>query len=147
MFPFKIKQLADFLALADPAKKVIINNKKETGGLIMPFINVKTNVPVSWQKEEALKAAFGKAIACIPGKSESWLMVGFEPECHLWFKGSSEPAAMVQISVFGSSTKDAYSKLTGLICDGLSSELGVPKDRIFVSYAETSNWGWNGSNF
>jgi len=113
----------------------------------MPFINVKTNVSISPQKEEALKAAFGKAIACIPGKSESWLMVGFEPDSRLWFKGSSEPAAMVQISVFGSSSKDAYGKLTGSVSDSLNAELGVKKDRIFVGYAETPHWGWNGSNF
>jgi len=113
----------------------------------MPFINVKTNVPIPPQTEEKLKAAFGQAIAAIPGKSESWLMVGFEPDSRLWFRGSDEPAAMVQISVFGSSSKDAYGKLTGSVCDSLNAELGLKKDRIFVSYAETSNWGWNGSNF
>jgi len=113
----------------------------------MPFINVKTNVPIPPQKEESLKAAFGKAITHVPGKTESWLMVGFEPECHLWFKGTSDPAAMVEISVFGSNAKDAYSKLTGSICDSLNEELGLKKDRIFVSYSETDKWGWNGNNF
>jgi phenylpyruvate tautomerase PptA (4-oxalocrotonate tautomerase family) len=113
----------------------------------MPFINVKTNVSISPQKEESLKAAFGKAITCVPGKSENWLMVGFEPDCRLWFKGSSEPVAMVEVSVFGSSSADAYSKLTSSVSESLCAELGLKKDRIFVRYAETPHWGWNGSNF
>ena len=113
----------------------------------MPFINVKTNVPIPAQREESLKADFGKAISTVPGKTESWLMVGFEPEYHLWFKGSNDPAAMVEISVFGSNPKDAYSKLTAAICDSLSETLGLKKERIFVSYSETDKWGWNGNNF
>lgn len=51
----------------------------------MPFINVKTNIPVSENAQEALKTRLGQAIEAIPGKSEAWLMVGVEPECALWF--------------------------------------------------------------
>lgn len=46
----------------------------------MPFINVKTNAAVPYEKETAIKSALGQAITAIPGKSESWLMVGIEPE-------------------------------------------------------------------
>ena len=42
----------------------------------MPFINVKTNIPVSENAQEALKTRLGQAIEAIPGKSEAWLMVG-----------------------------------------------------------------------
>ena len=45
----------------------------------MPFINVKTNIPVSENAQEALKTRLGQAIEAIPGKSEAWLMVGVEP--------------------------------------------------------------------
>ena len=53
--------------------------------IFMPFINVKTNIPVSENAQEALKTRLGQAIEAIPGKSEAWLMVGVEPECALWF--------------------------------------------------------------
>ena len=42
----------------------------------MPFINVKTNVPVGSDKEKAIKSALGRDITALPGKTENWLMVG-----------------------------------------------------------------------
>jgi len=73
----------------------------------MPFINIKTNAAVSADKEESIKTAMGQAITAIPGKSESWLMVGIEPEYKLWFKGTSDPAAMVQVSIYGTADRSA----------------------------------------
>ena len=43
----------------------------------MPFIELKTSVSISKEKEAELKSAFGEAIAIIPGKSEQWLMLNF----------------------------------------------------------------------
>ena len=45
---------------------------------IMPFINSKVSVPLTDSEKETLKGKLGQAISLIPGKSESWLMVGFE---------------------------------------------------------------------
>ena len=45
----------------------------------MPFINTKTNLPLSKEAETALKTSFGEAIGLI-GKSEPWLMVQFEAD-------------------------------------------------------------------
>ena len=81
----------------------------------MPFIDVKTNVAVSDEKKEQLKSALGLAITAIPGKSESWLMVGVEPEYNLWFKGNSAPAAMVQVQIFGGASDNALTTLTSHI--------------------------------
>ena len=44
----------------------------------MPFINSKVSVPLTDSEKETLKGKLGQAISLIPGKSESWLMVGFE---------------------------------------------------------------------
>lgn len=113
----------------------------------MPFINVMTNTAVSKEKEIAVKSALGNAITVIPGKSESWLMIGINPEYTLYFKGDDAPAAMVEVSVFGAADSTAYNKLTAQICSILSSELGIDSARIYVRYTETDNWGWNGGNF
>ena len=121
------------------------NNIK--GGFFMPFINVKTNVSVTEDRAETIKTQFGKAITAIPGKSESWLMVGIEPNSMLWFRGTSEEAAMVEVSLFGGASHNAYSVLTSYITKIVSEQLGIPADRIYVKYSETANWGWNGSNF
>ena len=113
----------------------------------MPFINIKTNAAVSADKEENIKTAMGQAITAIPGKSESWLMVGIEPEYKLWFKGTSDPAAMVQVSIYGTADRSAKNKLTGKISEIIGNELGISPSRIYVSYTDIPDWGWNGANF
>ncbi len=113
----------------------------------MPFINVKTNAAVNDDKKVSIKSALGAAISAIPGKSEGWLMVGIEPEYDLYFKGTDEPAAMVNVSIYGSASSAAKTDLTGRITDIISSELAISPSRIYVCYAETPDWGWNGSNF
>lgn len=113
----------------------------------MPFINVKTNAQISKDKETAIKTALGSAITAIPGKSESWLMVGIEPEHILYFKGDDAPAAMVEVSVYGQANSDAFNSLTGKICEILNEQLSIDPSRIYVKYSATADWGWNGSNF
>ena len=112
----------------------------------MPFINVKTNVSVTKEKMDAIKSQLGQAITAIPGKSESWLMVGIEPDYTLYFQGSDAPAAMVEVQLYGNAGSGADT-LTGKICNILNTELSIPANRTYVSYFGTQNWGWNGGNF
>lgn len=113
----------------------------------MPCIQTKVNVKISEQKEKALKCRFGKAIEILPGKSESWLMLTFEDECRLYFKGETEPGAFVEVKIYGKANDDAYNKLTAAITKILNEELNISPDRIYIKYEETSHWGWNGGNF
>ena len=113
----------------------------------MPFINVKTNQTVSAAQTEQIKTQLGQAITAIPGKSEGWLMVCVEGEKQLFFRGTPEPAAMVAVSIYGSASSNALGTLTSHITGILGDALGIPSDRIYVSYAATDDWGWNGSNF
>ena len=52
----------------------------------MPFINSKISVTITNEQEQEIKSRLGQVIQTIPGKSESWLMVGFEPEYRLYFR-------------------------------------------------------------
>lgn len=114
----------------------------------MPFINSKVSVAMSAEKKESVKAKLGKAISIIPGKSESWLMVGFEDNYDLYFKGNQNaPTAFVEVKVFGKASPSTFDELTGEICSIYNDELGIPMDRIYVKYEEVANWGWNGGNF
>lgn len=113
----------------------------------MPFINVKTNVSVTPDIANDIKTKLGLAITAIPGKSEGWLMVGIEPDYLLWFRGTNEPAAMVEVSIYGGASHNAKSTLTSHITGLLTDELGISSDRIYIKYFETESWGWNGSNF
>ena len=113
----------------------------------MPYINTKTNIEIPSDKGENIKSRLGKAAAII-GKSEAYLMVNMEDNCRLYFGGDKkEPAAFVEIRLFGKSTKDAYAKMTKAVCDIVSEELGISGNRIYVQYEEVPNWGFNGRNF
>ena len=75
----------------------------------MPFINSKISTSLTEAQETEIKTRLGQAIQTIPGKSESWLMVGFEPDYKLYFRGSnSEPMAMVEVSVYGNENPSAF---------------------------------------
>ena len=93
----------------------------------MPFMQLKTNVAVTEQQETLLKTSFGSAITAIPG--------------------SDAPAAMVEVSIFGSASDAAYADLTARICKIVAETLHIDASRIYVKYAEIEHWGWNGSNF
>lgn len=89
----------------------------------------------------------GKAIALIPGKSESWLMLSFEDNCRLYFKGKNDqPTAFVEVKLFGKASGEAYNKMTAAITDILKQQLNIQPDHIYVKYEETAHWGWNGNN-
>lgn len=113
----------------------------------MPFIRVSTNLPVGEAQAEKVKALLGQAIEIIPGKSEAWLMVEVEGDKALWMAGSDAPAAIAEVSVYGSADAEAYASFSGRVCDILDGVLDIPADRVYVKYAETEHWGWSGSNF
>ncbi len=113
----------------------------------MPYISTTTNVSVSPEKEKILKEKLGKAIECIPGKTERWLMVSIKPDVNMYFHGDSENMAFVDVSILGKASPADYNKMTAVITDILSQELGISPDYIYIKYEECSYWGWNGSNF
>lgn len=114
----------------------------------MPYISTKTTVKVNKEKREVIKSKLGKAIELIQGKSENWLMVSFEDESVMYFKGSdAKPLAFVEVKIFGKSAKEAYAILTKEITEILQEELNIKPDCIYIKYEEISAWGWNGSNF
>lgn len=114
----------------------------------MPFISTKTTVAIDPDKEASIKKKLGKAIEIIPGKSENWLMLSFEDNCSMYFKGSKDkPLAFLEVKLFGKASADAYNRLTMTLTDIISEELGIRPDSIYVKYEEVSHWGWNGSNF
>lgn len=113
----------------------------------MPFINTKYSGEITPEQEMNIKTALGEAVSVI-GKTESWLMVGFEPNCSLYFRGEkAEKIAFVDVSIYGSASRSAFEQLTAVICKILGDNLGVPADKVYVKYTPTENWGWNGGNF
>lgn len=113
----------------------------------MPFIDTKVTLPLTEEKKEAIKAKYGQAIS-VMNKTETYLMVGFEDNYDLYFGGNKlDKGAFVSVKVFGAAQPAACSEMTGNVCQILGEELGIPADKIYVTYQGLSDWGWNGSNF
>lgn len=114
----------------------------------MPFINSKITVKLDNKKEELLKSKLGEIITNIPGKSEEYLMVGFEDNYSLYFAGKKlEYGAFVNVKIFGKAKKEELEKITKDICALYEKELNISQDKIYITYDEVENWGFNGFNF
>ena len=62
-------------------------------------------------QRDILKSKLGNAIALIPGKSEAWLMLAFEDNMSMYFKGdNSADYAYVEVSLFGGASDAAGSE-------------------------------------
>ena len=113
----------------------------------MPFINAKVTVKMSEEKKESIKKKLGEVISLVPGKSEHWLMVGFEDSYDLYFQGNKNAeSAFIEVKLFGGAPSNVYNKMTGVLCGIFEEELGIPSNRIYVKYEEVAEWGWNGNN-
>lgn len=113
----------------------------------MPYIEAKVTVPVGPEKKEALKRCFGRAVTCIR-KPESWLMVNIEDSRDLWFAGEKlEKGAWVSVNAFGAPARTDCGKMASEITKALNTELGIPADKIYISFHPVDNWAWNGELF
>ena len=114
----------------------------------MPFIQSKVNVKTTAEQQKELKARLGQAIAVIPGKSESWLMIDLEDEQKMYFRGEDKEAiAFVNVSVYGSLDKEAFDRMTAELAKIYEEVVAVKPDHLYVKYDTTQYWGWNGNNF
>ena len=112
----------------------------------MPFIDARLTVPVDPAGKEALKADFGRAIPTLH-KTETYLMVQITDSCDLWMAGEKlDRGAYVSVSLFGSAAPADYEAMTGRICQILDDRLGIPGDKVYVTYHPVRDWGWNGCN-
>ena len=113
----------------------------------MPYIKLSTNASIAPEKKEAIKSQLGKLIEIIPRKTEKWLMCDFEDNAQLFFSGTSEDAAYMEVKLFGTLEKDVADRFSQAVTALVSDKLSIPADRIYISYFTTLIWGWNGRNF
>lgn len=114
----------------------------------MPYIRTTVSNSISDQARDNIKTKLGQAIALIPGKSEAWLMLAFEDNINMYFKGDgTDDYAYVEVSLFGTTSDAAYDRLTAAISEIINEELGIDRANIYIKYEEAEHWGWNGVNF
>lgn len=111
----------------------------------MPFVIARVNVSVSREQEREIKTILGRAIELVPGKSEQYLMLGFEGDYHFWLRGEdSRPAAYIEVSIFGNEGHLGYEDFTREITRAFRGVLDIPPENVYIKYDDISVWGVNG---
>ena len=113
----------------------------------MPLCQVFTNVPAA--APAALLAELSRLLAARFGKPERWVMTCLVPGVAMTFGGTSAPTAFVAVKNIGTMKPDDTAALSKEICERLDKALGVPRDRVYVEFADAVDylWGWNGGTF
>ena len=97
---------------------------------------------MSDSQKEQIKTKLGQAIGLL-GKTENFLMVGFDDEYDLYMGGEKlDKAAFVSVKVYGKLQSGACDTMTAKICDILQEELGIPGSAVYVTYQGIDDWGW-----
>jgi phenylpyruvate tautomerase PptA (4-oxalocrotonate tautomerase family) len=116
----------------------------------MPLIKVQTSLatPTKSDVEVMLKSLSAK-LAKHTGKPESYVMTAFESEVPMTFAGTTEPTCYVEIKSVGSMKPEQTQSMSQDFCQEISQVLGVPKNRIYIEFADVKGymWGWNGATF
>ncbi|MDO4537067.1 MAG: phenylpyruvate tautomerase MIF-related protein [Coriobacteriales bacterium] len=108
----------------------------------MPFVVARVSMPVKRAQELELKARLGHAISLVPGKSEAYLLVEIEDECHLFLAGSDvKPVAYLEVSVFGNEGHAGYDGFTREVTDAFAEVLGILPDHIYLRFSDIEAWG------
>lgn len=117
----------------------------------MPYIGIRVSEKLTEDKKNELKAAMGKAIEAIPGKTETYLMVCIEDNSALWLGGKAadarNPMAFIDVRILGKAKAEDFSRMTGELCKVCERLLGIAPNCVYVTYAEVEHWGYNGKNF
>ncbi|MBW4793285.1 hypothetical protein [Pseudomonas tolaasii] len=107
----------------------------------MSFIISKVNVPISPEQELRLKSGIGKAIECVPGKTESLLMLGFEAGYSLYLRGDNRQSMVyITVAVFANPDHHGYEQMSQIIAQLFYNTLGIDPIRIFIKYEDISCW-------
>lgn len=113
----------------------------------MPMIDSKVTVSLPQEMRDVLKAEFGKAISIL-GKPESYLMLGFEDNYDLYFAGKKiDKGAFISVQLLGQVNSSDSENMSKKLCEILEKELGIPGDKVYITYAGIKDWGWNNGNF
>jgi len=109
----------------------------------MPYINVSTSAKVK-DKDKLLKE-FSILISSLTNKSRRFVMARIEDNCQMHFDDET-PSCFLEIKSIGSINP---SEMVKPISDFLYEKMGIPIDRIYISFEDVpaSLWAWNGRTF
>ena len=114
----------------------------------MPYLKIQTNQELSESSQKGLLEKASATVSRELGKPESYVMVAIDPPRPMLFAGSSDPVAYLELKSIGL-PGDSTKNISSALCELISKELSISKDRIYIEFAtaERNMWGWNSSTF
>lgn len=113
----------------------------------MPLIRIVTSAPplASRARSELLRD-LSQTLASLLHKPEAYVMTCLEPQAHMTFAGTEEPACYAELKNMGSLPPELTAELSRVLCSKLSQALGVPQNRMFIEFTEVEAhlFGFNG---
>ena len=109
----------------------------------MPYINVSTSAKVN--DKGKLLEEISILISSLTNKSRRFVMVKIEDNCQMHFDDET-PSCFLEIKSIGSLNPSEMAKS---ISDFVYKKMGIPIDRIYISFEDvpSSMWAWNGRTF
>ena len=109
----------------------------------MPYINVSTSAKVN--NKGKLLEEISILISSLTSKSRSFVMAKIDDNCRMYFD-DEKPSCFLEIKSIGSLDPSEIAKP---ISDFVYEKMGIPIDRIYISFEDVpaSLWAWNGRTF
>ncbi len=109
----------------------------------MPYINVSTSAKVN--DKEKLLEEISILVSSLTNKSKRFVMAKIDDNCKMYFDDEA-PSCFLEIKSIGSLKP---SEMSEPISQFVYEKIGVPKDRIYISFEDVpaSLWAWNGRTF
>ena len=109
----------------------------------MPYINVSTSAKVKDKKK--FLEEISTLVSSLTNKSKRFVMAKLDDNSKMYFEDDS-PCCFLEIKSIGSLNPSEMAKP---ISDFIYEKLGIPIDKIYVSFVDVpaSMWGWNGRTF
>ena len=112
----------------------------------MPYLKIQSNREVG-DKDLLMKEMTGLLMDLL-SKPEKYIMIAVEPVTDIYFGGSHEPAAFVELKSIGLPA-DGTPKLSEAICKFLQMQLGISPERVYIEFSDAPRnmFGWNSDTF
>ena len=114
----------------------------------MPYLMIQTNLPLGRKAERSILRNASTLVSELLEKPESFVMVALEKDTAMYFAGSDDPVAFLELKAVGlpaRKTKD----LCEALCQLIEGHLGIARDRVYVKFIDVKGamWGWKGDTF
>ena len=109
----------------------------------MPYINVSTSAKIEDKKK--LLEEISILVSSLTNKSKRFVMAKLNDNSKMYFEDES-PCCFLEIKSIGSLKPSVMARP---ISDFVNEKMGIPMDRIYISFEDVSAsmWAWNGRTF